>query len=94
MKLPPVAQLDRVHASEACGHRFKSCRVGHLSNNTLGQFGDTQIKLLKDIEMPQTINTSPFTYFFLFVKFSRNSSKTTQVYNMDNIPCHQLTEEL
>lgn len=26
----PVAQLDRVSASEAEGHRFESCRVRHL----------------------------------------------------------------
>ena len=26
----PVAQLDRVAASEAVGHRFESCRVHHV----------------------------------------------------------------
>ena len=26
----PVAQLDRVSASEAEGHRFESCRARHL----------------------------------------------------------------
>ncbi len=29
---PPVAQLDRVVASEAIGHRFESCRAGHINS--------------------------------------------------------------
>jgi hypothetical protein len=26
----PVAQLDRVNASEALGHKFESCRAHHI----------------------------------------------------------------
>ena len=34
----PVAQLDRVLASEAKGHRFESCRARQIIK-TLGEFG-------------------------------------------------------
>src|SRR5690606_36658962 len=33
----PVAQLDRVAASEAVGHRFESCRVRHFPKTCLKQ---------------------------------------------------------
>ena len=44
----PVAQLDRVLASEAKGHRFESCRVHHIFRNGLIRAirpgGDTSVK--------------------------------------------------
>lgn len=30
MCFPPLAQLDRVSDSDSEGHRFESCRAGHL----------------------------------------------------------------
>jgi hypothetical protein len=32
----PVAQLDRVNASEALGHKFESCRAHHNFHMALG----------------------------------------------------------
>jgi hypothetical protein len=34
--IAPVAQLDRVSASDAEGHRFESCRARHLSLSLVG----------------------------------------------------------
>ena len=50
----PVAQLDRVNASEALGHKFESCRahhyllaaLGHKLPATIGYFETTTMPLV------------------------------------------------